>query len=99
MVFDWPHRDMFRENVTPERIVEEAKKAAQALLKESINRAIEWRDPDDNADHEDSFSMANFQSITSNDVIVDFSTMHYGMKDKNPLDSVEFYSKRHPNSI
>ncbi|KAF8351698.1 hypothetical protein F5887DRAFT_88 [Amanita rubescens] len=97
MVFDWPHRDMFRENVTPERIVVEAKKAAQALLKESINRAIERRGPDDNADHEDSFSMADFQSITSNDVIVDFSTMHYGMKDKNPLNSVEFYSKRHPN--
>jgi len=80
---------VFLENVTPERIVVEAKKAAQAL-----NRAIEGRD-----DHEGSVSITDFQSITSNDVIVDFSTMHYGMKDKNPLDSVEFYSKRHPNGI
>ena len=79
---------MFRENVTPERIVVEAKKAAQALLKKSINGA-----------DEDSFSIADFQSITPNDVIVDLSVMHYGMKDKNPLDSVEFYSKRRPNSM
>jgi deoxynucleoside triphosphate triphosphohydrolase SAMHD1 len=30
-------------------------------------------------------------------VIVDFSPMHYGMQDKNPLDSIKFYSKRNPN--
>jgi hypothetical protein len=82
---------VFRDNVTPERIVVEAKKAAQALLKKSINGA--------DVDNEDWFSIADFQSITPNDVIVDLSVMHYGMKDKNPLDSVEFYSKRRPNSM
>jgi len=30
-------------------------------------------------------------------VIVTFSTMHYGMKEKNPLDFVKFYSKNRPN--
>lgn len=29
-------------------------------------------------------------------VIVDLAPMHYGMGDKNPLDSVKFYSKRNP---
>ncbi|CAL1701912.1 unnamed protein product [Somion occarium] len=31
-------------------------------------------------------------------VIVDLAPMHYGMGDKNPLDSVKFYSKRNPKS-
>ncbi|KAF9457401.1 hypothetical protein BDZ94DRAFT_233579 [Collybia nuda] len=36
-------------------------------------------------------------ALTAHDVIVDFSVMHYGMKEKNPLDFVKFYSKRNPN--
>lgn len=35
--------------------------------------------------------------INESDVIVDASTMHYGMKAKNPLDSVKWYSKRSPD--
>lgn len=31
-------------------------------------------------------------------VVVDISMMHYGMKDKNPLDTVSFYSKLNANS-
>lgn len=75
-MIDWPNRETFRNNVTPERIVEEAK----AFSENSPNR--DW-DQDD--------------ELTPNDVIVDFSTMHYGMKERNPLDSIEFYSKRRPN--
>jgi deoxynucleoside triphosphate triphosphohydrolase SAMHD1 len=30
-------------------------------------------------------------------VIVDLSPMHYGMKDKNPLDFIKFYSKNFPD--
>lgn len=78
-VVDWLHRDTFRENVTPERIVAEAKKAAEVLPKKS---------------NDNSFSIAD---LTPNDVVVDFATMHYGMKEKNPLDFIEFYSKHHPN--
>ena len=67
-------RQVFRQNVTPERIVEAAMKAQEASTDEdTINIKVE-------------------------DVIVDFSTMHYGMKEKNPLDSVGFYSKLHPDS-
>ena len=93
-MIDWPLRDVFHENVTPERIVMEAKKAAQALLKKLINSlVVRRRDVDDtNVDNDDPFSVADFQPVRSNNV---FSAMHYGIKDKNPLDPVEFYSKRH----
>jgi hypothetical protein len=37
-------------------------------------------------------------ALVEDDVRVDFALMHYGMKEKNPLDSVRFYSKREPNS-
>ncbi|KAG6846248.1 hypothetical protein H0H93_015064, partial [Arthromyces matolae] len=37
------------------------------------------------------------RGLTEEDVICDFSLMHYGMKEKNPLDFVRFYSKHHPN--
>lgn len=40
----------------------------------------------------------DFPGLSEDDVIVDFSTMHYGMKEKNPLAYVKFYSKRNPSS-
>lgn len=91
-VIDWPLRDTFRENVTPERIVEEAKKAAEALSKKGLLGTEKREDQNDNVDND-----PDYQSLTSDDVIVDFSIMHYGMKERNPLDSIEFYSKRRPN--
>jgi len=36
--------------------------------------------------------------LEEDDVIVDFCTMHYGMKDLNPLRFVKFYSKQDPLS-
>ncbi|KAJ7916305.1 hypothetical protein B0H13DRAFT_1998218 [Mycena leptocephala] len=36
--------------------------------------------------------------LTPDSVIVDQNMMHYGMKEKNPLDFVKFYSKHHPNT-
>ncbi|KAG6839922.1 hypothetical protein C0991_010332 [Blastosporella zonata] len=38
------------------------------------------------------------RNLKVDDVICDFSLMHYGMKEKNPLDFVKFYSKRHRDS-
>ncbi|KAL0948970.1 hypothetical protein HGRIS_009072 [Hohenbuehelia grisea] len=35
-------------------------------------------------------------SFSAEHVIVDFSPMHYGMKEKNPLDFVKFYSNMNP---
>ncbi|KAG6894799.1 hypothetical protein C0992_004592 [Termitomyces sp. T32_za158] len=39
------------------------------------------------------------KTLSVEHVICDFSLMHYGMKEKNPLDFVKFYSKRHPNGM
>lgn len=49
-------------------------------------------DPDGGADP------ALLAELEPGDVIVDITKMHYGMGDKNPLESVKFYSKQHPNS-
>ncbi|KAJ7618503.1 hypothetical protein FB45DRAFT_931795 [Roridomyces roridus] len=40
-------------------------------------------------------SEMDLSDLTADSVIVDHSTMHYGMRERNPLDSVMFYSKRH----
>lgn len=36
--------------------------------------------------------------LKADDVIVDFSALHMGMKDRNPMELVHFYSKNAPNS-
>lgn len=36
--------------------------------------------------------------VSADDVIVDMSTMHYGMGARNPLNYIKFYSKHNPNS-
>ena len=46
---------------------------------------------------DDNIRPEDVASLSPKDVIVDLSPMHYGMKDKNPLDFVKFYSKRNPN--
>ncbi|KAF8623166.1 hypothetical protein AX17_007522 [Amanita inopinata Kibby_2008] len=93
-VIDWLYRESFYEAITPERIVAAAKKATQNLPQGTKIQSI---DHHDNIDADDASAVPDYLSLTANDVVVDFSIMHYGMKDKNPLDSVEFYSKRKPN--
>ena len=36
-------------------------------------------------------------SLQESDILVNFAQMHFGMKEKNPLDFVRFYSKHDPN--
>ena len=36
-------------------------------------------------------------SLQESDIFVSLSEMHFGMKEKNPLDFVRFYSKHDPN--
>ncbi|KAF8189702.1 hypothetical protein BJ912DRAFT_925872 [Pholiota molesta] len=76
---EWPMRDLFRQNITPARIL--------AAVKDLL------------ADREDKVPMdpTNSVSLEESDIIVDFSTRSYGMKEKNPVDFVRFYSKRNPN--
>jgi hypothetical protein len=39
----------------------------------------------------------DFLPLQESDIVVSFSLMHFGMKEKNPLDFVRFYSKHDPN--
>lgn len=39
------------------------------------------------------------EALSAEHVIVDVAEMHYGMKEKNPLRFVKFYSKQHPNRM
>ena len=50
-------------------------------------------------DEDDEITLEDISDLTPNKVIVTFSTMHYGMKDRNPLDFVKFYSKNRPNGM
>lgn len=37
-------------------------------------------------------------TLTADQIIVNANLMHYGMKEKNPVDFIKFYSKTNPNS-
>jgi hypothetical protein len=81
-VFNWEYYELCQKYITPERIVE----AAKAL-------------PSDTVDGDLSQSGGvTVDSLSANHVIVTLTPMHYGMKEKNPLDFVKFYSKHKPNS-
>ncbi|KAJ7196961.1 hypothetical protein GGX14DRAFT_671390 [Mycena pura] len=72
---EWERQAIFRELITPERVVQEARRLAE----------------EQGAD-------IDLDALTPASVIVDYATMHYGMKEKNPLDFVKFYSKRNRNT-
>ncbi|KAF8954102.1 hypothetical protein BDZ97DRAFT_1928819 [Flammula alnicola] len=78
-VIDWPLRQLFRQHITPKHIVEAVQRLAE--------------DPSSTTEGLGVSSPTNSARLEVSDVIVDFSTMHYGMKEKNPLDFVRFYSK------
>ncbi|KDQ65179.1 hypothetical protein JAAARDRAFT_168116 [Jaapia argillacea MUCL 33604] len=82
-VIDWADRQWFRDNVTPEKIVEAAK---NHTLSES-----EYHE------NEEDTGLVELEDLEPKHVIVDLAPMHYGMQDKNPLDFVKFYSKHNPD--
>ncbi|PFH47823.1 hypothetical protein AMATHDRAFT_6386 [Amanita thiersii Skay4041] len=94
-VIDWPNRQMFKDKISPESIVEAAKKTARDLSRDMGNKTD--TDDDNTASETESTVLPDVDGLSPDDVVVDFSTMHYGMQEKNPLDFVEFYSKRKPN--
>ncbi|KAF9474606.1 HD-domain PDEase-like protein [Pholiota conissans] len=78
---EWPFRDVFRKNITPARIMEAVKKI---LDKRPMGGDVYLDD-------------RTLVSLEESDIIVNFSTRSFGMKEKNPVDFVRFYSKRNPN--
>ncbi|KAJ6473169.1 hypothetical protein C8R45DRAFT_1012504 [Mycena sanguinolenta] len=71
-VLEWGQREAFRQFITRERIVDEARRLAA---------------------HE----TLDLTELTPESVIVDHAMIHFGMKEKNPVDFVKFYSKRNPD--
>lgn len=91
-VFDWEHREFLEENITAAGIVAEAKRECSARIGQSASQLDPEIDSED-----DVITLEDIEDLTPDKVIVAFSTMHYGMKDKNPLDFVKFYPKNRPN--
>ena len=79
-MIDWPLRTLFHEHVTAARIVE-AIRALPAVSTPSEEGGSPPLDP---------------TALQESDIVVSFALMHFGMKEKNPLDSVRFYSKHDP---
>jgi|ERR1700730_13330809 hypothetical protein len=95
-VFDWEHRELLQENITPENIVAEAKRECSARVASGRPAAELGLEIDDESDD---ISPEDIEDLTKEKVIVSFSTMHYGMKEKNPLKFVKFYPKNRPNGM
>ena len=93
-VFDWEHRELLEENITAQGIVAEAKRECLARIGQSASRL----DPEID-DEDDAITLEDIGDLTPDKVIVTFSTMHYGMKDKSPLEFVKFYPKNRPNGM
>jgi hypothetical protein len=93
-VFDWEHRELLEENVTPAGIVAAAKKESSTRVK------LPTPGVDPEIDNEENIiTPEDIRDLTPDKVVVTFSTMHYGMKDKNPLEFVKFYPKTRPNGM
>ncbi|KAI0303038.1 hypothetical protein BC826DRAFT_982978 [Russula brevipes] len=91
-VFDWEHRELLEDIITAAGIVKAAKQEASAR----VGQRASGLDPEID-DEDDVITPDDISGLTPDQVIVTFSTMHYGMKDKNPLNSVKFYPKNRPN--
>ncbi|KAI0254175.1 hypothetical protein BJV78DRAFT_1185914 [Lactifluus subvellereus] len=91
-VFDWEHRELLEENITAEGIVAEAKEVYSVR----VGQPASLLDPGI-GDEDDVITPEDIENLTPDKVIVTVTVMHYGMKDKNPLDFVKFYPKNRPN--
>ncbi|KAF9558393.1 HD-domain/PDEase-like protein [Agrocybe pediades] len=91
-VIDWPMIPTFRKEVTPANILKaimERQSETSQLDPPTLERSISSSTVSSSVSEED--------PLDESDIIVDIAVMHYGMQDKNPVDKVHFYSKRHPN--
>ncbi|KAE9406824.1 hypothetical protein BT96DRAFT_987093 [Gymnopus androsaceus JB14] len=85
----WEERHTYKQLVTPQRIWECAREAYDQLSdEERVDMDAGWAEDD-----------LSFDNLTVNDIKVEHSTLHYGMKEKNPIDKVKFYSKLNPNQV
>lgn len=83
----WEERKTYRQLVTEQHILECAHEAYDQLPKgDRKEMDLAWA--------ADGLSI---DKLTVDDIVVEHCIMHYGMKEKNPLDFVKFYSKLKPD--
>lgn len=98
-VVEWELLGIFKKFITPERIAEASRAfpqivdASQPTLEEAAH--IENDQIDMNTFHG---TGPLDEPLQADDIVIDFSVMHHGMKEKNPMDNVKFYSKHCLNS-
>jgi deoxynucleoside triphosphate triphosphohydrolase SAMHD1 len=88
--FSWEHRELFEKHITPEAIVQAAKN--QIPISSGGGDTLSEKDKEAASEVEEARRLLEVKHV-----IVDLAPMHYGMKDKNPLDFIKFYSKNFPN--
>jgi deoxynucleoside triphosphate triphosphohydrolase SAMHD1 len=98
---DWELRDAFTKFITPEKIVAAIRSlSVSALTKKPSDEDVRDAEVDqlDVRSFDDMEESALFlEDVRPEDIVVDFSTMHYGMKAQNPLERIKFYSKTRPD--
>jgi hypothetical protein len=113
VLISWESRESIKLTVTPEAIVAAAKRLFakstepdDVLTTVAAGNSKDRKDANESKDTKvakDAKDAKNVDpellaTLSPEHVIVDVSSMHYGMKDKNPLDYVKFYGKRNLNS-
>lgn len=110
-VIDWEHHGLIKREITAQKILDAAKARFAAGLPAPSKPQVATKEPreasesptdvsdEDQIDVDDYTGPAvDIAKLNVNDVVVDLSVMHYGMKEKNPLKSVRFYSKNNRDS-
>ena len=86
---DWNVKDKVKGHLTTEKIISKAKELYHdhAPLVQSDGSLLDYS----------KLSSETVNSLTQEDVIMDFTTLHYGMHERNPIDYIHFYGKRNMN--
>lgn len=90
------HRDLYR--LVDQNVFDWASRSTleEAVTPELIVEAAKSLADDSSSDvSEEDRELA--KTLEVGHVIVDIGSLHYGMKERNPIDFIKFYSKDHPN--
>ncbi|VDB84659.1 unnamed protein product [Peniophora sp. CBMAI 1063] len=103
-VFSYDERPVLQQEVTEEAVVRAAKSLKPGKFRFPAGTDSNFPGfgsiDDDQDDLDDAPALIDAERLAALrpcDVVVTMSTMHYGMKNENPLNKISFYSKRHPN--
>ena len=99
--FGWFEMDMCKKYITAEaitkearQIIEEVRRGATATTSSTAADATTSLDPTTNFDPTSSPKPLTDKDMPDDNVIVALSPLHYGMKDKNPLEGLKFYNRK-----